>query len=285
MTTDMINLPEAHHEREFVKMADMIYSLHKDVKTVLIAGPSSSGKTSTSKRLALQCRTIGLNPKTIELDNYFVDREKTPLDENGEYDFEALGAMDLEFLGDQINDLLEGKEVEIPRFSFAEGKRYYTGDRMQLHENDILIMEGIHALNPAMLPDIDITRIFHIYAMAQPSDIRLLRRIIRDTRTRGQSPERTILRWESVQKGESLNIIPYQKYAEVVFNSTLDYEMPVLKYYAEPLLNRIGPSSPAFSEASRLLDILDKVQVLSADKLSEIPPTSILREFIGGQTL
>ena len=166
---DLINLSEALHERKYAEIADQIYARRGSVKIVFIAGPSSSGKTSTSKRLAIQCRILGLNPKVIELDNYFVDRELTPRDENGEYDFEALEAMDLKFLGQQLNELLEGREVEIPRFDFKEGKRYFNGDMMQLHEKDILIMEGIHALNPAMIPGVDSSKVFRVYASALTS--------------------------------------------------------------------------------------------------------------------
>lgn len=294
---DLINLSEALHERKYAEIADQIYARRGSVKIVFIAGPSSSGKTSTSKRLALQCRILGLNPKVIELDNYFVDRERTPRDASGEYDFEALGAMDLEFLGEQLNDLLDGKEVEIPRFDFKEGRRYFNGNFMQLHEKDILIMEGIHALNPAMIPGVDSTKVFRVYASAltslsidennniSTSDNRMLRRMIRDNRTRGVVPEETIMRWQSVRRGENRNIFPYQEYADAVFNSAHIFELPVLKYYAEPLLRRISPSSPAYSEASRMLKFLDYIVALSPAEIAAIPPTSILREFIAGQTL
>ena len=294
---DLINVSEALHERKYADIADQIYSRRGSVKIVFIAGPSSSGKTSTSKRLAIQCRILGLNPKVIELDNYFVDRHLTPRDANGEYDFEALEAMDLEFLGKQLNDLLDGKEVEIPRFDFKEGKRYFDGNMMQLHEKDILIMEGIHALNPAMIPGVDSTKVFRVYASAltslsidennniSTSDNRMLRRMIRDNRVRGVIPEDTIMRWQSVRRGENRNIFPYQEYADAVFNSAHIFELPVLKYYAEPLLRRISPSSPAFSEASRMLKFLDYIVALSPAEIAAIPPTSILREFIDGQTL
>lgn len=294
---DLINLSEALHERKYAEIANQIYERRGSVKIVFIAGPSSSGKTSTSKRLALQCRILGLNPKVIELDNYFVDRHLTPRDENGEYDFEALGAMDLDFLGQQLNDLLDGKEVEIPRFDFKEGKRYFNGSMMQLHDKDILIMEGIHALNPAMIPGVDNTKVFRVYASAltslsidennniSTSDNRMLRRMIRDNRTRGVIPEETIMRWQSVRRGENRNIFPYQEYADAVFNSAHIFELPVLKYYAEPLLRRIPPTSPAYTEASRMLKFLDCIVALSPAEIAAIPPTSILREFIAGQTL
>ena len=294
---DLINLSEALHERKYAEIANQIYERRGSVKIVFIAGPSSSGKTSTSKRLAIQCRILGLNPKVIELDNYFVDRHLTPRDANGEYDFEALGAMDLEFLGQQLNELLAGKEVKIPRFDFKEGKRYFNGDMMQLHDKDILIMEGIHALNPAMIPGVDNSKVFRVYASAltslsidennniSTSDNRMLRRMIRDNRTRGIVPEETIMRWQSVRRGENRNIFPYQEYADAVFNSAHIFELPVLKYYAEPLLRRISPSSPAYAEASRMLKFLGYIVALSPSEIAAIPPTSILREFIAGQTL
>ena len=294
---DLINLSEALHERKYADIADQIYARRGSVKIVFIAGPSSSGKTSTSKRLAIQCRILGLNPKVIELDNYFVDREFTPRDEKGEYDFEALGAMDLDFLGKQLNELLEGREVEIPRFDFKEGRRYFNGDMMQLHEKDILIMEGIHALNPAMIPGVDSSKVFRVYASAltslsidennniSTSDNRMLRRMIRDNRTRGVIPEETIMRWQSVRRGENRNIFPFQENADAVFNSAHIFELPVLKYYAEPLLRRISPNSPAYTEASRMLKFLDYIVALSPAEIAAIPPTSILREFIAGQSL
>lgn len=294
---DLINLSEALHERSYAKIADKIYKKRESVKIVFIAGPSSSGKTSTSKRLAIQCRILGMNPKVIELDNYFVNREDTPRDENGEYDFEALGAMDLAFLGEQLNDLLAGKEVEIPKFDFKEGKRTFVGKKMQLHEKDILIMEGIHALNPAMIPGVDPAKVFRVYASAltslsldennniSTSDNRMLRRMIRDNRTRGINPENTIMMWQSVRRGENHNIFPFQENADAIFNSAHIFELPVLKYYAEPLLRRILPSSPAYTEAVRMLKFLSYIIALSPNEIAAIPPTSILREFIDGQTL
>ena len=294
---DLINLSEALHERKYADIADQIYARRGSVKIVFIAGPSSSGKTSSSKRLALQCRILGLNPKIIELDNYFVDREQTPRDENGEYDFECLGAMDLKLLGHQLNDLLAGREVEIPRFDFKQGRKFFEGNMMQLHENDILIMEGIHALNPAMIPDVDNSKVFRVYASAltslsidennniSTSDNRMLRRMIRDNRVRGINPENTIMMWQSVRRGENRNIFPFQENADAVFNSAHIFELPVLKYYAEPLLRRISPSSPAYTEAKRMLKFLDYIVALTPEEIAAIPPTSILREFIGGQTL
>ena len=294
---DLINLSEALHERKYAEIANQIYARRGAIKIVFIAGPSSSGKTSTSKRLALQCRILGMNPKVIELDNYFVNREDTPVDENGKYDFEALEAMDLKFLGQQLNELLAGKEVEIPRFDFKEGRRYFNGNFMQLHEKDILIMEGIHALNPAMIPDVDGSKVFRVYASAltslsidennniSTSDNRMLRRMIRDNRTRGINPENTLMMWQSVRRGENRNIFPFQENADAIFNSAHIFELPVLKYYAEPLLRRIPPTSEAYTEAVRMLKFLNYVVAIKPDEIEAIPPTSILREFIDGQRL
>ena len=290
---DLINLSEALHERKYADIADQIYARRGSVKIVFIAGPSSSGKTSTSKRLALQCRILGLNPKVIELDNYFVDREFTPRDENGEYDFECLGAMDLKLLGQQLNDLLAGKEVEIPRFDFKEGRKFFEGNKMQLHEKDILIMEGIHALNPAMIPDVDGSKVFRVYASAltslsidennniSTSDNRLLRRMIRDAKYRGYSARETIMRWPDVRRGEEKWIFPYQENADVMFNSSLFYELAVFKSQAEPMLHAVPENVPEYSEAQRLLRFLDYIVPLQ-DK--ELPPTSLAREFLGGSS-
>lgn len=293
----LINLSEALHERKYAAIADQIFARRDKVKAVFIAGPSSSGKTSSSLRLALQCRVLGMVPKVIELDNYFVDREHTPKDSDGNYDFEALEAMDLKLLNSQLNDLFAGKEVELPKFDFKEGRSIPSGKRISLGDKEILIMEGIHALDPAMVPDVDNSRIFRVYASAltslnidennniSTSDNRLLRRMVRDNRVRGITPEETIMRWQSVRRGENRNILPFQENADASFNSALLYELPMLKYYAEPLLRRIAPSSPAYTEAIRLLKFLDYIVALSPDEIAAIPPTSIMREFIGGQTL
>lgn len=294
---ELINLSEALHERKYAAIADQIYERRGQVKAVFIAGPSSSGKTSSSLRIALQCRVLGLVPKIIELDNYFVDREHTPKDSEGNYDFEALEAMDLKLLNSQLNDLFAGKEVELPKFDFKAGRSMPSGKRISLGEKEILIMEGIHALDPAMVPDVDNSKIFRVYASAltslnvdennniSTSDNRLLRRMVRDNRVRGITPEETITRWYSVRRGENCNIFPFQENADAAFNSALIYELPMLKYYAEPLLRRIAPSSPAYTEAVRLLKFLDYIVALSPDEISAIPPTSIMREFIGGQRL
>ncbi len=294
---ELINLSEALHERKYAAIADQIYERRGQVKAVFIAGPSSSGKTSSSLRIALQCRVLGLVPNVIELDNYFVDREHTPKDSEGNYDFEALEAMDLKLLNSQLNDLFAGKEVELPKFDFKAGRSMPSGKRISLGEKEILIMEGIHALDPAMVPDVDNSKIFRVYASAltslnvdennniSTSDNRLLRRMVRDNRVRGITPEETITRWYSVRRGENCNIFPFQENADAAFNSALIYELPMLKYYAEPLLRRIAPSSPAYTEAVRLLKFLDYIVALSPDEISAIPPTSIMREFIGGQRL
>ncbi|MBQ2150303.1 MAG: nucleoside kinase [Bacteroidales bacterium] len=292
---EIINLSEALHERNYAKIADKIKESYKRI--VMIAGPSSSGKTSSSLRIALQCKVLGLKPKVIELDNYFVDRDKTPKDEDGKYDFESLYAMDLDLLNSQLNDLLDGKEVEIPKYDFKTGSRTYTGNRLHLEDKDILILEGIHALNPELTSAVDQSKIFRVFASAltslnidennnlSTSDNRLLRRMVRDNRVRGISPEDTILRWNSVRRGESRNIFPYQENADALFNSALIFELPMLKYYAEPLLRRISPSSPAYTETVRLLKFLDYIIALQPSEIEAIPPTSIMREFIGGQTL
>ncbi len=294
---NLINICEARHERKYVEIADRIFAEKDRIKIVFIAGPSSSGKTSSSLRIAQQCKVLGLNPKVIELDNYFVDREFTPRDENGDYDFEALEAMELKMLGNHLNALLAGEEVEIPRYDFKQGRKFFEGNRVRLHERDILIMEGIHALDPAMVPSVDKTRIYRVYASAltslnvdennaiSTSDNRLLRRMVRDNRVRGISPQDTILRWHSVRSGENRNIFPFQENADFLLNTALLYELPMLKYFAEPLLRRILPSSPAYTEAVRLLKFLDYIVALQPSEIACIPPTSIMREFIGGQTL
>ena len=293
----LINLCEARQERKYAEAADQIYWNHERCRIVMMSGPSSSGKTSSSLRIAQQARVLGLNPKVIELDNYFVDRDKTPKDENGDFDFESLYAMDLEFLNSQLNQLLAGEEVEIPKYNFKTGSRTFEGNRIRLEENDILILEGIHALNPEMTSAVDDSKIFRVYASAltslnidennniSTSENRLLRRMVRDNRTRGICPEDTILRWPSVRRGESRNIFPFQENADAIFNSALIFELPLLKYYAEPLLRRISPNSPAYPEASRLLKFLDYIIALQPNEIQAIPPTSIMREFIGGQTL
>ena len=293
----LINLCEARQERNYAAIADQIYAEKDRIKIVFIAGPSSSGKTSSSLRLAQQCKVLGLAPKVIELDNYFIDREFTPKDEDGKPDFECLEAMDLELLNENLNDLLAGKMVEIPKYDFKQGKKIWIGNQLHLEEKDILIMEGIHALDPAMVPEVNQSHIFRVYASAltslnldenntiSTSDNRMLRRMVRDYNYRGHTPENTILGWPSVRRGENKYIFPFQENADALFNSALLYELPLLKYYAEPLLRRILPTSPAYSEAVRLLKFLEYIVALQPSEIAAIPPTSIMREFIGGQTL
>lgn len=293
----LINLCEARQERKYAEAADQIYWNHERCRIVMMSGPSSSGKTNSSLRIAQQARVLGLNPKVIELDNYFVDRDKTPRDEQGNYDFEALEAMDIAFLNEQLSALLRGEEVEIPKFDFKEGHRRFEGNKCRLEAGDMLFMEGIHALNPALTPAIPQNNIFRIYISALSSlpggekvhnsttDKRLLRRIVRDNRTRGISPEDNILRWPSVRRGEDKYIFPYEENADVVFNSSTLYDLPLLKYYAAPLLCGICESSPAYEKATQLLDFLKDIVCLKPSEIAAIPPTSIMREFIGGQTL
>ena len=295
---ELINLCEARQERKYAEAADQIFWRRKSCGIVMMSGPSSSGKTSSSLRIAQQCRVLGITPKVIELDNYFKPREETPKDENGEYDFESLGAMNVDLLNENLNDLLAGREVIIPKFDFKEGRSILDPSRtMRLESNDILFMEGIHALNPALTYNVDQKRIFHVYISAlsalpggekvhnSTTDKRLIRRIVRDNRVRGISPEDNILRWPSVRRGETFNIFPFEENADVVFNSSTLYDMPLLKYYAEPLLYGISESSPAYPKASSLLEFLKKVSALKPSEIAAVPPTSIMREFIGGQTL
>ena len=294
---ELINLCEARQERQYAQAADQIFWKRHSCRIVMMSGPSSSGKTSSSLRIAQQARVLGLKPKVIELDNYFVNREDTPLDENGQRDYESLGAMDVAFLNQQLNDLLAGKEVELPTFDFKQGRCVFQGNSLKMEEGDILFMEGIHALNPDLTPDVPRDRIFNIYISAlsalpggekdhgSTTDKRLLRRIVRDNRTRGISPEDNILRWPSVRRGEKRNIFPYEENANIVFNSSTLYDVPLLKYYAEPLLHGISESSPAYEKAQSLLSFLAKVTALKPVEIAAIPPTSIMREFIGGQTL
>ena len=294
--TELIQIAEALHEKKYAGIADEIFKRRDNIKLVLIAGPSSSGKTTTSKRIALQLKVLGLNPVVIELDNYFLNREETPRDSDGNYDFEVLGALDVDFLNKQLKQLLDGNRVELPKFDFAEGKRTFRGDYLTLQENDMLIMEGIHGLNPGLTSQIDDNMKYRIYASAltslsldennsiSTSDNRLLRRIVRDGRYRGASAEDVIMRWPSVRRGEINNIFPFQENAHIMFNSALIFELPLLKYYAEPLLRRIAPNSPASVESIRLLKFLSYIQELQPEEIATVPPTSVMREFIGGSS-
>ena len=257
----------------------------------MIAGPSSSGKTSFSHRLSVQLRGLGLRPHPIEVDNYFVSRDRTPRDEKGEYDFESILAVDTEQFNDDMLALLAGKEVQLPTFNFKAGMQEYKGNSLKLGPNDILVIEGIHCLNEALSYRIPAEQKFKIYISAlttinidehnriPTSDGRLIRRMIRDARTRGYTAEQTIARWASVRQGEHKNIFPYQESADVVFNSSLVYELSVLKSYAEQLLFGIPEDSPAFSEARRLLRFFN--YFLATDS-TQVPQNSLLKEFIGG---
>ncbi|HPL75893.1 MAG TPA: nucleoside kinase, partial [Paludibacteraceae bacterium] len=289
----LIKISEALHEKKVATIADTIAQRKDKVKFILISGPSSSGKTTFSKRLSVQLAVCRIKPVAISLDNYFVDRDKTPRDENGELDFEHLHALDLELLNQQLRELIEGKEIELPSFNFEEGRRYYRGDKLKLAEDSLVILEGIHALNPKLLPEIPAEATFKIYVSAlttisidnhnwiPTTDTRLLRRIIRDSRYRNYSARETIARWESVRKGEEKWIFPFQENADVMFNSALLFEFAVLKRYAEPLLAEVPKYCDEYTEAHRLIKFLNYF-VPIPDR--EIPPTSLLREFVGGSS-
>lgn len=296
MATDLINVSEALQEKKIVRIADEITNRNENgqrVKLVLISGPSSSGKTTFSKRLSIQLMTNGLHPYPISLDDYFVNREDTPLDENGQHDFESLYALDLPFFEAQLKALLAGEEVELPRFNFNIGKREPSGKKLRIDDNMILILEGIHALNPALTPNIPAANKYKIYVSAlttilldnhnyiPTTDNRLLRRIIRDYKYRSHSAEATINRWPSVRAGEEKWIFPYQEYADAMFNSALIFELAVLKDHVEPVLRRVPNNNPAYSEAHRLLRFLSHFVSVQDE---ELPPTSLLREFLGGSS-
>lgn len=294
--TDLINVSEALQEKKIAQIADEITHRNQDgqrVKLVLISGPSSSGKTTFSKRLSIQLMTNGLKPYPISLDDYFVNRNDTPLDENGKHDFESLYAVDLPFFEEQLSTLLNGGEVELPRYNFTTGKREMSGKKLRIDEHMILIIEGIHALNPALTPHIPNENKYKVYVSAlttilldnhnyiPTTDNRLLRRIIRDYKYRNYSAEETIARWPSVREGEEKWIFPYQENADAMFNSALLFELAVLKDYVEPVLRKVPNRCPEYSEAHRLLRFLNYF-VSVQDK--ELPPTSLLREFLGGSS-
>lgn len=294
--TDLINVSEALQEKKIAQIADEITHRDQDgkrVKLVLISGPSSSGKTTFSKRLSIQLMTNGLKPYPISLDDYFVNRNDTPLDENGKHDFESLDAVDLPFFEEQLSTLLNGGEVELPRYNFTTGKREMSGKKLRIDEHMILIIEGIHALNPALTPHIPNENKYKVYVSAlttilldnhnyiPTTDNRLLRRIIRDYKYRNYSAEETIARWPSVREGEEKWIFPYQENADAMFNSALLFELAVLKDYVEPVLRKVPNRCPEYSEAHRLLCFLNYF-VSVQDK--ELPPTSLLREFLGGSS-
>ena len=287
---DMILVAEALQERRIGEIARQIVE-RGNVKFVPIAGPSSSGKTTFSHRLSIQLRTHGLNPHPIAVDDYFVNREDTPLDENGDYNFECLEAIDVELFNQNMASLLKGERVELPTFNFKTGHREYAGHFMQLGEDDILVIEGIHGLNDKMSYMLPTESKFKIYISALTSlnvdghnripttDGRLLRRMVRDYRTRGASAKRTIQMWPNVRKGEEENIFPFQEGADVMFNSVLIYELAALKQYAEPILYSIGPDEPEYYEARRLLKFLGYFLSIPSESL---PHNSIAREFVGG---
>lgn len=291
----MIKMAEAFHERKFADVADAIQraNAERGIRMVLISGPSSSGKTTSAKRLGIQLGVLGLRPVMISLDDYFVDREKTPLDENGEYDYEALEAIDLELFNDHLRRLMAGQSVDIPRYDFITGRRTQHGTPLTLDERSILIIEGIHGLNPRLTPSIPDSKKFRIYISCFTSvamdnlsriattDNRLLRRLTRDYKQRGADALHTLSRWASVRRGEERHIFPYQENADVMLNSSLFYEISVLRPYAEKILREVPDTVPEFDEARRMLKFLDNFIPIPSD---EIPPTSILREFIGGSS-
>jgi len=295
---ELILVAEALHEQRIAYIAREIYEKHhsEGVRLVLIAGPTSSGKTTFSKRLAIQVLAHGLRPFTLELDNYFVNRELTPKDENGDYDFEALRAVNLELFNEHLLKLIGGDEVRLPLFDFVHGLSL-EGALARLRENQIIIVEGIHGLNPSLVPHIPPEVIYRVYVSAltqlnidshnrvPTTDVRLLRRIVRDAAHRGSSATSTLLRWESVRRGEKLNIFPYQENADAMFNSALVYELAALRALAEPLLLQVTPATQPHIEANRLLSFLRWVQPLSPTQQTMIPDTSLLREFIGGSIL
>ena len=294
--TELINVSEALQEKRISQIADEIFhrgQKGQPVKLILISGPSSSGKTTFSKRLSVQLMANGLKPYPISLDDYFVNREDTPKDENGNYDYESLYALDLNFFNQQLQTLLKGEEVELPRFNFTTGKREWSGKHLRVDDNMILILEGIHALNPELTSHIPTESKFKIYVSAlttilldnhnyiPTTDNRLLRRIIRDYKYRGYSAEDTISRWPSVRAGEEKWIFPFQENADVMFNSALLFELAIIKDYAEPILRKVPNNRPEYSEAYRLRKFLGYFVPLQ-DK--ELPPTSLLREFLGGSS-
>jgi uridine kinase len=286
---ELILISEAFHGEALSRIANQIIE-RETVRLLCLAGPSSSGKTTTSKRLAIQLQVSGKNPIALALDNYYIERTKTPLDENGNYDFEALEALDLDLINEHITALLAGEEVELPKFDFVTGSRK-PGPRLRLNLNDILIIEGIHGLNDELTREISSESKYKVFISPLTgvnldshnrigtTDTRLLRRLVRDYRTRGHSPERTLLMWPSVIRGSHKHIFPYEEGADLLFNSSLVYEISVLKGYAEPLLRAIPENSPAYGEASRLLAMLSFVPVIPSEN---VPNLSILREFIGG---
>ncbi|MCX7747660.1 MAG: nucleoside kinase [Clostridia bacterium] len=288
---DLIRISEALHEKKIAQIADMIKNSEHKKRVILISGPSSSGKTTFAQRLAIQLRVNGLKPVNISLDDYFVDRESTPKDEDGDYDFEALEAIDVKLFNEHLAALIDGKEVEVPIFNFPRGCRECTGKKMQLRNDQLMIIEGIHGLNEKLTATIPKESKFKIYVSAltsmniddhnriQTTDTRIIRRIVRDFQFRGSSAISTIKRWPSVRRGEEKNIFPFQEEADIMFNSSLIYELSVLKMLAEPLLADVDISYPEYSEARRLIEFLSYFLPIDT---KEIPANSIIREFVGG---
>ncbi len=290
---EIIKISEALQEKKMACIAEMIHKKKEDVKVVLISGPSSSGKTTFAKRLSVQLSVIGFKPIVLSMDNYFVDREHTPRDKNGNYDFENPHALDIKLFNENMLDLFDGKEIKLPKFSFSEGKRFYDGTTLQMGKNSILLVEGIHGLNPMVSEMIPGKRKFKVYVSAltplsidssnriPTTDNRLIRRMVRDSLYRNYSALDTLRRWPSVREGEETHIFPFQEEADVMFNTALLFELGVLKRWAEPLLQQVPPNVPEYSEARRLIKFLSYILPI-AEK--EIPPTSILREFLDGSS-
>ena len=290
--TDIINISEALQEKKIAKIAEDIAN-RQGVKLVLLAGPSSSGKTTSCKRLSIQLAVNGLKPLQISLDDYFVDRDKTPKDDNGEYDFESIYALNLDLLNEQFNALFRGEEVELPKYDFPSGKSVKSGKKLKMEPNNVLVVEGIHALNPELTAHIPQEQIYRVYASAlttilldnhnyiPTTDNRLLRRIIRDYKYRGVSAQETIHRWPSVRTGENKWIFPYQENADAMFNTAMLYELSVIKMQAEPLLQQVPENCEEHAEAYRLLKFLKYFKGIPYNNL---PPTSLLREFLGGSS-
>ena len=290
--TDIINISEALQEKKIANIAEDIAN-RQGVKLVLLAGPSSSGKTTSCKRLSIQLAVNGLKPLQISLDDYFVDRDKTPKDDNGEYDFESIYALNLDLLNEQFNALFRGEEVELPKYDFPSGKSVKSGKKLKMEPNNVLVVEGIHALNPELTAHIPQEQIYRVYASAlttilldnhnyiPTTDNRLLRRIIRDYKYRGVSAQETIHRWPSVRAGENKWIFPYQENADAMFNTAMLYELAVIKMQAEPLLQQVPENCEEHAEAYRLLKFLKYFKGIPYNNL---PPTSLLREFLGGSS-
>lgn len=289
---DIILLSEALHEKKIANIADKIIEDRKK-RVILIAGPSSSGKTTFAKRLGIQLKLNGLKPKTISVDNYFVEREETPKDEFGNYNFEALEAVDLKLLNDHLVKLLNGEEIEVPTFDFKKGTKYYTGKTMKLEEDEVLVMEGIHCLNDKLTPAIDKKQKFKIYISAltvlnidyynriSTTDTRIIRRTVRDSQFRGYDALRTLSSWYSISAGEEKYIFPFQEDADIMFNTSIIYEINALKKYALPLFSQIGKEEKEYAEAKRLTEFLKYFEQID---IEDIPKNSLLREFIGGGT-